>query len=101
MSPIFLKGKLIKVLRDIQRTCLMECPPLDGTTLPVKSIPKFDSPLWPVATTLLAEELGECIPNDVNIFFDASTKQPLTIDQIVAFTCALLSRENGPNKAAA
>src|SRR6478672_5444392 len=94
MDPTTLKEKLIAVLRQIQDDSHLECPPLTGTTKPVEQIPKFDSKIWPVATTILSTEIGALIPDDMNIFVDETTKLPRSIDQTVAFLCELLKEQN-------
>lgn len=94
MDPAVLKDKLIAVLRQIQADSHLECPPITGTTKPVGQIPKFDSKVWPVATTILSTEIGAPIPDDVNIFFDETTKLPRSIDQAAAFVCKLLEKQN-------
>jgi hypothetical protein len=100
MDPTVLKDKLIAVLRQIQTDSGLECPPLTGATKPVANIPKFDSKIWPVAITILAAEIGASIPNDVNIFFDETTKLPRSIDETAAFVCELLKKQ-GEKKATA
>jgi hypothetical protein len=100
MEPAVLKEKLIAILGQIQTDSGLECPPLTGAIKPVENLPKFDSKVWPVATTILATEIGATIPNDVNIFVDETNKMPRSIDQIVAFLCGLLKKE-GAKKAAA
>lgn len=85
-----MKEKLIAVLSQIQADSGLECPPLTGATKPVENIPKFDSKVWPVATTILSSEIGASIPNDVNIFVDETTKLPRSIDAMVIFVCELL-----------
>ena len=62
MDPVALRGKLIAVLGQIQADSDLECPALTGATKP-ESLPKFDSKVWPVATTILATALGATIPN--------------------------------------
>ena len=62
MDLIMLKEKLIAVLGQIQADSALECPPLTGATKPIESLPKFDSKVWPVATTILAIEIGATIP---------------------------------------
>jgi hypothetical protein len=96
-----LKGKLIAVLGQIQVDSGLECPKLTGSIKPVAHIPKFDSKVWPVATTILATEIGASIPNDVNIFIDESTKRPRSIDEVAVFVCALLDRQSANEAAAA
>jgi hypothetical protein len=100
MDPATLKEKLIAVLGQIQADSGLECPSLTGATKPVEKLPKFDSKVWPVATTILATEIGATIPNDVNIFVDEATKLPRSIDEIAAFICDLLKKQ-GEKEAAA
>jgi hypothetical protein len=71
----------------------LECPILTGTTKPVDQIPKFDSKIWPVATSILSIEIGSPIPNDVNIFIDAKTKLTRSIDETAIFVCELLKKQ--------
>jgi hypothetical protein len=99
MDPATLKEKLIQVLGQIQADSHLDCPPLTGTTKPTESIPKFDSKIWPVATTILSGEICVPIPNDVNIFIDQTTKRPRSIDQIVAFVYGL-EKEQSEKEAA-
>jgi len=94
MSPAVLKETLIAVLSQIQADSGLECPPLTGTTKPVGQIPKFDSKIWPVATTILSTEIGAPIPDDINIFVDDKTKLPRSIDQTVSFVCELLKKQS-------
>lgn len=101
MDPIALKEKLIVVLGQIQTDSGLECPSLTGATKPIENLPKFDSKVWPVATTILAIEIGATIPNDVNIFVDETTKLPRSIDETVAFVCNLLKKQNETEAAAA
>jgi hypothetical protein len=92
MDPATLKEKLIVVLGQIQTDSGLECPTLTGTTKPVGNIPKFDSKVWPVATTILSIEIGVPIPNDVNIFVDETTKLPRSIDETAVFLYELLTK---------
>jgi len=78
---------LIKVLEDIQARSGLPCPTLTGTTVPPKALEKFDSTVWPAATTLVARKLGVTIPHDVHIFGDKGTA-PLSIDQTATLICA-------------
>ena len=93
MDPATLKQKLIAVLGQIQADSGLECPPLTGATKPADNIQKFDSKVWPVATTILSTEIGAPIPNDVNIFIDDKTKLPRSIDEAAAFVCELLKKQ--------
>lgn len=101
MDSTTLKEKLIAVLGQIQIDSNLECPALTGATKPVESLPKFDSKVWPVATTILAAEIGATIPNDVSIFVDETTKLPRTIDETTAFVCELLKKQNEKEATAA
>jgi hypothetical protein len=101
MDPATLKEKLIAVIGKIQVESGLECPPLTGATKPVDNVPKFDSKIWPVATTILSTEIGTPIPNDVNIFIDERTKLPRTIDETAEFICELLKKQAKTGAAAA
>jgi hypothetical protein len=101
MDPAALKDKLIAVLGQIQADSGLGCPPLTGVTKPVEDLPKFDSKVWPVATTILATEIGATIPNDVNIFVDETTKLPRSINEAAAFVCDLLKKQSEKEVAAA
>jgi hypothetical protein len=101
MDAAKLKEKLIAVLGQIQADSGLECPPLTGATKPVDNIPKFDSMVWPVSTTILSTEIGASIPNDVNIFVDETTKLPRSIDETAAFVCELLKKQTEKEAAAA
>ena len=101
MNPTALKGKLIAILAQIQIDSGLECPPLTGTTKPLENLPEFDSKVWPIATTLLATEIGATIPDDVNIFVDEATKLPRSIDETAIFVCDLLDKQSEQEAAAA
>jgi hypothetical protein len=101
MDPVTLKETLIAVIGQIQANSGLECPPLTGTTKPVENIPRFDSKVWAVATTILATEIGKTIPNDVNIFVDEMTKLPRSIDETAIFVCELLKQQEEAEAAAA
>jgi len=101
MNSATLKEKLIAVIGQIQASSNIECPPLTGTTRPVDDVPKFDSKICLVATTILSTEIGVAIPNDVNIFVDKTTKTPRSIDEAAAFVCELLQKQAKKGAAAA
>ena len=101
MNPDTLKRKLIAVLGQIQSDSGLECPTLTGTTKPIENLPKFDSKVWPVATTILATEIDATIPNDVNIFVNETTKLPRSIDETAAFVYDLLEKQSEQDAAAA
>jgi hypothetical protein len=96
-----LKQQLIDVISRIQADSGLECPPLTRDTKPVQAIPKFDSKVWPVATTILAIEIGAPIPDAVNIFVDPVTKLPRSIDEIAIFVCELLKKKSETDVATA
>lgn len=75
------KTALIEVLKDIQDRSGLSCPDLSGTDVPPKVLEKFDSTVWPAATTLVARKLGVTIPNDVHIFGGEKGSPLLSIDQ--------------------
>ena len=101
MAPTALKDRLIAILGQIQADSGLECPPLTGATKPLENLPKFDSKVWPIATTILATEIGATIPHDVNIFVDEATKLPRSIDETAIFVCDLLEKQNEQEAAAA
>ena len=90
MDSAMVAETIVKILVQIQRDSDLECPSLTGATRPVDEIPKFDSKVWPVATTLLAMNIGAAIPNDVNIFVDETSKRPRSIAEIAGFVCELV-----------
>ncbi len=87
MTPENAKEALISVLQQIQARSGLSCPVLDGAVVPPKDLPKFDSTVWPVATTLVARKLGVTIPNDVHIFGGQKGVPLLNIDQTAALIC--------------
>ena len=101
MDSVTLKEKLISVLSQIQADSGLDCPALTGATKPVESLPQFDSKVWPVATTILATEIGATIPDDVNIFIDETTKLPRSIDEAAVFVCELLKKQDDKEAVAA
>jgi hypothetical protein len=72
---------LIDVLKDIQGKSGLPCPALGNNSVPPKVLEKFDSTVWPVATTLVARKLGVKIPNDVHIFGGEKGTPLLTISE--------------------
>ena len=101
MDSTIVREKLIAVLSQIQADSDLECPPLTGAIKPIEDLPKFDSKVWPVATTILAIEIDATIPDDQNIFVDETTKLPRSIDETAAFVCDLLNRQGEQQPAAA
>ncbi|APE48291.1 hypothetical protein BO996_10720 [Delftia sp. HK171] len=93
MDASQVKKALEEVLKFIQKTSGLDCPPLTGKTKPIEEIPEFDSKIWPIATGLLADKLGITIPNDVNIFAKKGTDEALTIDETVAAVLKLIKKQ--------
>ena len=94
MEPTPVKEELLAVLRQIQADSGLDCPSLTGTTKPVENLPEFDSVVWPIATSILADKIGMTIPDDVNIFINDLTKAPHTIDEATYVICNLLKRQS-------
>ena len=101
MDQNTLKQSLITILQEIQVESKLECPQLTGTLKPIEDIPEFDSKVWPVATTILAEKTGATILNDVNIFVDDSTNLPRSIDEVVCFVMDLQINQGKSSELAA
>lgn len=101
MDNSTIKAKLIEVLQTIQTLSGEACPPIEGSTRPVESLPKFTSKIWPVAAGMLGIAIGRSIPPEKNIFVDDETKQPLAIDQTVALVCKILEEEDKKPQSAA
>ena len=91
---------LIAVLKDIQTRSRLGCPQLDGSVVPRKALEKFDSTVWPAATTLVARKLGVKIPSDVHIFGGEKGKPLLTIDQSAKLICDKSHSKNAVKAAA-
>lgn len=89
MDPDIVQKKVIDTLCQIQADSNLECPPLTGINKPTEDLANFDSIVWPVATTILATEIGVAIPDDTNIFINEITKLPRSIDEIAALLCDL------------
>ena len=87
MTPDDAKDALISVLAQIQKRTGLACPPLGGSSVPPKELPKFDSTVWPVAITLVARKLGVDIPKDVHVFGGENGARLLTIDESAALIC--------------
>ncbi|OBX17960.1 hypothetical protein A9995_14235 [Erythrobacter sp. QSSC1-22B] len=93
------RNALIAVLNDIQVRSGLPCPQLTGSTVPPTALEKFDSTVWPAATTLVARRLGVTIPHDIHIFGDKGAA-PLSINQTATLICAK-AQAKAPVKAAA
>ena len=101
MDCATLRKKLITVLGQIQADSSLDCPPLTGDIKPIEDLPEFDSKVWPVATSILANEIDAMIPNDVNIFVDETPKLSRSIDETAVFVCDLLKKQKEQEAAAA
>lgn len=101
MNAALVKKKLVEVLQIIQSTSGLECPPINGATKPIEELPKFDSKIWPVATGMLATELGISIADDVNIFRQEKGCVALTIEETVAMVMSLAEPDSDTAKAEA
>jgi hypothetical protein len=75
------KKAVVAVLKGIQERSGLPCPTLDGLSVPPKILKKFDSTVWPAATTLIARRLGVAIPNDIHIFGGEKGAPLLNIEQ--------------------
>lgn len=83
MTQDDVKKALLEVLDKVQKTSGQPSPSLNGSEVPSTVLPKFDSTVWPVATSWLAKKLDIVIPNDVHIFGGKAGAPLLTIDQTV------------------
>jgi len=63
-------GKFLSVITDVLK--------------PLGDLEDFNSEVWPIASGMLQAELGILIPGKTNIFKDAVSKKPLSIEEIVA-----------------
>lgn len=100
MNIEVIKTKLKKVLENIQEISELECPLINDKTIPVRELPQFDSKIWPVATSLIADELEIIIPNDINIFCNEGSQDQLSIEQIAEKILAVYEKQllDIPNK---
>lgn len=62
--------------------------PLSGSDVPKDKLPKFDSTVWPAATTRLGKALGIKIPSSTHVFGGKNGAPLNTVDQIVDAVCA-------------
>jgi hypothetical protein len=92
MTPENVKGKLIEVLKEIEKDSGYEGTPIQGTTSPLEELGWFDSYLWPIAISMLATALNVNIPNDANIFFSEDGKRLLTIDESADVVYNIISK---------
>ena len=90
---------LCDVIEEIQVLSGLDCPSLSGSTNPIVDIPKFDSKIWPIAAGMLSEKIGEDLPDDLNLFCDAETYDPITVAQAAALVMGILTNKENSNKA--
>lgn len=76
------KKAVVAVLADVQARQKLPCPTLKDTDVPPKVLDKFDSTVWPAATTLIARKLGVKIPHNVHVFAPQKGGGYLPIQQI-------------------
>ncbi len=100
MDPKDVENALAGVIQNIQKNSGLECPPLDGTVVPVIDIPEFDSKVWIAATTILATTIDAEIPDKENIFVNKDTKLPLNIADIAALVCKVAKSNSSSEQAA-
>jgi len=93
MNAVDVKTKLIEVLKTIQTTSGLSCPPINDMTKPIEALPQFDSKIWPVAIGMLASELGITIPDDENIFRRKKTCISLTVSETVGVIMSLAASQ--------
>ena len=93
MNIEVIKKKLKEVLEDIQEISELDCPPFNDKTIPVKELPQFDSKIWPVVTSLVADGLEIFIPNDINIFCNENNQDKFSIEQIAEKILAIHEKQ--------
>lgn len=91
MDQQAVRAHVIEVLGSIQEDSGQAPGSITGSTCPAKDLRGFDSKIWPVATTMLAQATGFAIPNRTNLFVSANGNQYRTVDQIAAEICRLAS----------
>lgn len=90
--------KTIQVLKRIQKEGNFELIEINAKTNPVKDMPEFDSQLWIVAITILAEELEIEIPQNLNIFVSDSGESSPNIEEIAQKILDTLQNNGGNNE---
>lgn len=68
-----------------------DIPEVSGATCPGSDLNKFDSKIWPVATSRIAKKLDITIPDEEKLFGDTSGKL-FTIDQVTEHVCSLIRK---------
>lgn len=82
------RAAIVKTLQKVQDVSGLPCPVLTGVDVPRRVLEKFDSTVWPVATSWIAKELGVKIDNNVHVFGGKNGGPLLTIDQSANLICA-------------
>ena len=91
MNPDDVKTVVCEVVEAFQKAAAGDCPPLDEKTVPLKSLPEFDSPVSLGATGKIGRRLGLTIPPRTNVFGDK--KGLYSIGQTVSILCKLLAEK--------
>ena len=86
------KSALIEVVKDIQISSGYDGTGISGSVCPLKDLPGFDSMICAEAMSMLSDQLGIAIADNMNIFVTENGKQPLTIDEAAAVVCERLTR---------
>jgi len=94
MNAKSVEATLAKVLTHIQAASGLDCPTITNATKPLEDLPNFDSKIWPVATGLIAAELGINIPDDINIFKQEKGCIALTIQQTIEIILTLSASQD-------
>jgi hypothetical protein len=84
---------LMRVLDRVQKTSGLESPVLAPSSVPKHVLPKFDSTVWPVATSWLGKDLGFRIDNDVHVFGGKGGKPLLTIAESAGLVLAHFNKK--------
>ncbi len=87
------RAAIIKTLHKVQHTSGLACPVLASGDVPRQVLEKFDSTVWPVATSWIAKELGVRISNDVHVFGGKNGGPLLTINQSAQLICAHVAEQ--------
>jgi len=98
MSPDQVFDAVCQTLTTIQSNISDNVVTLSHGTVPLKDLPKFDSPLSIAATGIVGKKVGIFIPAEVNLFGDDNGK--FTIDKTVQLICDLLADQKSKKDAA-
>jgi hypothetical protein len=86
-------AKLVQVLRTIQSNSGYDAEGICLTTCPLNDLKGFDSQLWPVAITMLADALDVTIPNNKNIYVSDDGRRRLTIAESAVVVCGIATEK--------